>query len=205
MNKSYIRSNNIEIRVADGGKSLIITGFLPTNQLSHTLFHKIRKKFFREKIKDGAFSKAIKEKTPLLLLNHSYKDKLEVISFNWSEGDSGLRFEANILPSMELIEAIDKDLINGLSFGFVVVENGQSWTKVNGELIRTINKFESLREISVLYGEANQPAYPQTYATIGDSREVIIEKEIHHLKQQINRLRLEDMLSIVKQLKNGKL
>lgn len=83
MQKSYIRSNSIEIRVVDGGKSLIVGGFIPTNQLSHTLFDKKRKEFFKEKIKDGAFSKAINEKIPLLLLNHSYSDGLEVISFDW--------------------------------------------------------------------------------------------------------------------------
>ena len=129
MQKSYIRSNSIEIRVVDGGKSLIVGGFIPTNQLSHTLFDKKRKEFFKEKIKDGAFSKAINEKIPLLLLNHSYSDGLEVISFDWSENDRGLRFEAEVLPDEALIKAIDDNSINGLSFGFIIED--QSYSRGN--------------------------------------------------------------------------
>ena len=193
MNKSYISSNDIEIRVGDGGKSIIISGFIPSNQLSHTLFDKKRKEFFREKIKDGAFSKSINEKNPSLLLNHNWKQELEVVSFDWSENSSGLRFEAEILPDEALIEAIDMDLINGLSFGFVVEKSGQSWARVNGELIRTINKFKELMEISIVYGKNNQPAYPKTIVFAGSSKKVLIEKEIHHLKQKINKLRLNDI------------
>ena len=198
MNKSYIRSNSIEIRVVDGGKSLIVGGFIPTNQLSHTLFDKKRKEFFKEKIKDGAFSKAINEKIPLLLLNHSYSDGLEVISFDWSENDRGLRFEAEVLPDEALIKAIDDNSINGLSFGFIIED--QSYSRGNGELIRTVISFKELMEISILTGEKNQPAYPQTIAFISDSRKVLIEKEIHHLKQGINKLRLKEMKRTIDQL-----
>lgn len=199
MQKSYIRSNSIEIRVVDGGKSLIVGGFIPTNQLSHTLFDKKRKEFFKEKIKDGAFSKAINEKIPLLLLNHSYSDGLEVISFDWSENDRGLRFEAEVLPDEALIKAIDDNSINGLSFGFIIED--QSYSRENGELIRTVISFKELMEISILMGEENQPAYPQTTAFISDSRKVLIEKEIHHLKQGINKLRLKEMKRTIDQLK----
>ena len=204
MDKNYFRSNSIEIRIADGGESLIIAGFLPTNQLSHVLFSKERKEFFREKISNGVFGKAIKEKTPLLLLNHSYKaeDKLEIISFDSSESERGLHFTAEVVPNMKLIEAIDNNLINGLSFGFVVDKYGQSWARVNGELIRTINKF-FLREISVLFGESNIPAYPQTTAFVDSSKKVVIEKEIHHLKQEINKLRLKEIKSNIEKLKRG--
>lgn len=199
MQKSYIRSNSIEIRVVDGGKSLIVGGFIPTNQLSHTLFDKKRKEFFKEKIKDGAFSKAINEKIPLLLLNHSYSDGLEVISFDWSENDRGLRFEAEVLPDEALIKAIDDNSINGLSFGFIIED--QSYSRGNGELIRTVISFKELMEISILMGEENQPAYPQTTAFISNSRKVLIEKEIHHLKQGINKLRLKEMKRTIDQLK----
>lgn len=199
MQKSYIRSNSIEIRVVDGGKSLIVGGFIPTNQLSHTLFDKKRKEFFKEKIKDGAFSKAINEKIPLLLLNHSYSDGLEVISFDWSENDRGLRFEAEVLPDEALIKAIDDNSINGLSFGFIIED--QSYSRENGELIRTVISFKELMEISILMGEENQPAYPQTTAFISNSRKVLIEKEIHHLKQGINKLRLKEMKRTIDQLK----
>lgn len=204
MDKNYFKSNSIEIRVAEGGNSLIISGFIPTNQLSHSLFDKKKKVFFREKIKDGAFASAINEKTPLLLLNHSYKDELEVISFEWSEGAIGLRFEAEVLPDEALIKAIDNDSINGLSFGFLVVDkSGESWEMIRGEWIRTIHKFNSLIEISVLWGESNIPAYPQTTAFVDSSKKVIMEKEIHHLRQELNRMRLEDMTRQVKQLKKG--
>lgn len=199
MQKSYIRSNSIEIRVVDGGKSLIVGGFIPTNQLSHTLFDKKRKEFFKEKIKDGAFSKAINEKIPLLLLNHSYSDGLEVISFDWSENDRGLRFEAEVLPDEALIKAIDDNSINGLSFGFIIED--QSYSRENGELIRTVISFKELMEISILMGEENQPAYPQTTAFISNSIKVLIEKEIHHLKQGINKLRLKEMKRTIDQLK----
>ncbi len=201
MDKNYFKSNSIEIRVAEGGNSLIVAGFLPHNQLSHTLFSKERKEFFQEKISDGAFSKAIKEKIPLLLLNHSYKKQLEVISFNYSEEARGLRFEAEILPDEELIKAINNGSINGLSFGFTVDKVGESWARINGQLVRTIHKFNSLMEISVLFGQSNQPAYPQTTAFVSDSKKVIIEKEIKHLKQTLNKIRAESLRYELERLK----
>lgn len=200
MDKRYFNTNDIEIRVADDLKSLIISGFIPTEQLSHTLYHKKRRAFFKEKVRCGAFSEAIKIKQPLLLLNHDYDKGLDVLNFEWSETQRGLRFEAEVLPDIELIEAIQDDCINGVSFGFNVEKD--VWERVNGELIRTVVSFKSLTEISVLCGENNQPAYPQTSAFASDSRKFVLEKELQHLKQLVSKLRLEDMKKRIDELKS---
>lgn len=48
-------------------------------------------------------------------------------------------------------------------------------------------------EISIVYGKKNQPAYPKTTVFAGSSKKVLIEKEIHYLKQKINKLRSQDI------------
>lgn len=83
MQKSYIKSNCIELRLSNGGKLLIISGFIPTNTLSHAMYSKEKERFFRERINNQAFSNAINKKKPKLLLDHDYNKRLEIISFNW--------------------------------------------------------------------------------------------------------------------------
>lgn len=197
---NYLRSNSIEIRIANDRYSLVISGYLPTNQLSHALYDKNRKEFFREKIQKGAFEKAINDTIPRLLLNHNSEKELKIIKFNSYEDDNGLNFNVEIQPNEELIEAIDSDSITGLSFGFKAGER-QTWQRVNGELIRTIYKFKSLDEISILFGEGNLPAYPQTSVLVGESRKCIIDQEIKNLKETLSKLRYEDMKSTLKSLK----
>lgn len=201
MDKRYFNTNDIEIRVAGDLKSLIVIGFIPTNQLSHALYDRKRKEFFKEKIQRGAFSEQIQRKQPLLLLNHDYDKCLDIINFDWSETQRGVRFEAQVLPDIELIEAVEKGSINGVSFGFNVEKD--IWERANGELIRTVVSFKKLTEISILHSKC-QPAYPQTTAFVSDSRKVVLDKELQHLKQLVNRLRLEEMKRTIEELKRAK-
>lgn len=199
MQRSYIKSNCIEIRVSNGGESLIISGFIPTNKLSHTMYNKDKEKFFRERISSKAFSNAINKKKPKLLLDHDYNKNLDIISFKWNETERGLRFEAEVNSEVLLIEAIDKNCINGLSFGFIIGE--QSWKVNNNEFIREVISFKELIEISIRTGN-NSPAYPDTVAFVADSKNVIISREIQHLKQIINKMRLDDMKRELDRLKS---
>lgn len=98
-----------------------------------------------------------------------------------------------------LIEAIDKNCINGLSFGFIISE--QSWEVDNNEFVREVISFKELIEISILTGK-NSPAYPNTTAFVSDSKKVIISEEIKHLKQIINKMRLDDMKRELNRLKS---
>lgn len=56
-------------------------------------------------------------------------------------------------------------------------------------------------EISILTGE-NLLAYPDTTAFVADSKKVIISKEIQHLRQSINKIRLNDMRRELDRLKS---
>lgn len=86
------------------------------------MYSEDKKRFFRERIRSQAFSNAINKNKPKLLLDHDNNTRLEIISFNWFETNSGLRFEVEVNSEELLAEAIDKNCINGLSFGFIIGE-----------------------------------------------------------------------------------
>ena len=58
----------------------------------------------------------------------------------------------------ELIENLKRGDISGSSFSFTVAKNGDSWTRENGKVIRTISQFEKLFDVSPCYS----PAYANT-------------------------------------------
>ncbi|WP_058230433.1 HK97 family phage prohead protease [Clostridium butyricum] len=199
MQRNYIKGNCIEIRLLNGGKSLIISGFIPTNKLSHAMYSKDKASFFRESIRSQAFSNAINKKKPKLLLDHDDNKRLEIINFKWFETKSGLKFEAEVNSEKLLIEAIDKNCVNGLSFGFIIGE--QSWSIINNEWIREVISFKELMEISILTGK-NSPAYPDTTDFVADSKKAIISKKVQQLKQFINEIHLTEMKRELDRLKS---
>lgn len=152
---NYLKGQEVEIRVIGG--NLFIKGFLPTGILSHSMFDKKRREFFKERIKPQAFSNAMRKEQPKLLLQHDHSKELEVVSFTWREGQKGLSFEAEVKPNEELINNLDAT--TGISFGFFI--NEEVWERENGEIVRTIISFSKLIELSILHSKS-EPAYPFT-------------------------------------------
>lgn len=192
--KNYIKTDNIEIRVLEKG-SILVKGVLPTNTLSGELYSKERKVFFREIIKEGCFdSILLRQQAPKILLNHKSDREQKLIKFQGKETKKGLIFQAEILPSGELIKNIDN--IKGLSFGFV--KKSDSWSLKNGSWIRTILEFEALYEISILYNYV--PAYPST-VLIAEDEESLKKEEIKSMRKVIKQLREESARQEIERMK----
>lgn len=195
--KSYIQSSNIEIRVAEEGK-LFFKAFLPTEKLSHFIYHKERKIFFKEKVSSGAYSKAIDKKNLKILLQHDYSKELVVEDMDIFETVEGLSIEATIVPNMELIEAIAGDKVNGVSYGFVV-EN-DVFEMVRGEWIRSILSFNKIMEVSILHSK-QEPCYPSASAILSDDRVMIAKEEIQAMKDIISRIKADTINREVEQIR----
>lgn len=196
MNKSYLKGQEVEIRVIGG--NLFIKGFLPTNILSHRMFHRKRRVFYKEKIKPQAFSNALKKEQPKLLLQHDHSKELKVVNFTWSEGQKGLLFEAEVKVNEELIKNLDA--ITGISFGFFIDE--EVWERESGEIVRTVISFKKLIEISILHSQS-EPAYPFTSIKIDGDNKVLDANEVEKIKNLINKYRLEEMKKAIEELKRG--
>lgn len=184
--KNYIQSNLIEIRVAGGGDSLFIRAFLPTGKLSHDIFDTKNKRFFKEKVCKGAFLNCINKDSLKILLQHDYKKELKIKEIDIYEKSDGLYIEANVIPSEELLQAIEEDKITGVSYGFIV--GLDKFEKVDGELIRTIISFNKIMEVSILYGNA-KPCYPLATAIVCDNKDDLPKEEIKVLKKAIRQMR----------------
>lgn len=198
MNRTVV-TNDIEIRIRDNG-SMFIKGMLPTNSLSHTLYNKKKRRFFKEMILPGAFEEVISKKTPKFLLQHDYKKEQQLISFNGKEKERlGYCFEAEIIPTQELISNIDK--VNGLSFEFISKSREEEWGKIKGQFIRKIKSFAKINEISILYGECI-PAYPASRVFIGENEKELSENEIQAMKKTVCKMRYEQMKERLKELRN---
>lgn len=195
--KNYIQSNNIEIRVADGG-SLFIKAFLPTGKLSHDIFDTKNKRFFKEKVCKGAFLNCIDKDELKILLNHNYSKELKIKDIDIYEKSDGLYVEGNIIPTEELLQAIENNEINGVSYGFLV--GVDKFEKINGEWIRTIISFSKVMEISILYGKYN-PCYPLATAICCNNKEDIPKEELKALKKAIKQMRDESARQEIARMK----
>lgn len=197
MMKNYIKSNQIEIRVADGG-SLFIKAFLPTGKLSHKIFDTKNKRFFREKVCKGAFLNCIDKDNLKILLNHNYSKELKVKDIYIYEKSDGLYIEADIIPTEELLQAVEDNEITGVSYGFLV--GVDRFEKVDGGWIRTIISFDRIMEISVLHGKYN-PCYPLATAICCNNKEDIPKEELKALKKVIKQMRDESARQEIERLK----
>jgi uncharacterized protein len=123
---------------------------------------------FKEKIKRGAFSKAIRERQDVrALLNHSDDNILGRVQNNTlrlSEDSRGLKFSIDFPDTTlgrDLRTLIARGDVTQCSFGFIA--GTQSWTKGrNGEMdTREIEEVSSLFDVSIV----TFPAYAQTSVT----------------------------------------
>lgn len=189
MQKSYIKSNNIEVRVSDGGK-LFLKAFLPTEKLSHNIYHKEKKVFFKEKVSRGSFSKSIDKENLKILLQHDYSKEMKSECIEAYETEEGLCIEATIYPNMELLEAIVEERITGVIYGFVCSRD--RFDIVNGQYIRTILEFDKIMEISILHSSC-EPCYPLATAIVTGDKTEIAKEEIKTMKKLINKIRTDTM------------
>lgn len=155
-------SNTIELRSsileANEDGELFVSGTVNKTETWSGILGKKRK--FREKVKKGVFSDALKEANRVDFLAEHDKNQLlsstENDSLKLWEDDIGLKMEATIAPTSygrDTYALIKSNLKNYMSFGFKVLED--SWDiGQDGIYERTIEKIV-LREVSTV----RNPAY----------------------------------------------
>lgn len=133
---------------------------------------------FRERIKPGAFSKALMTSDVRLLYNHD-SNNLPLgrtpKTLRLSEDTKGLRFEGD-LPDTQLAKdltiAIQRGDITGNSFSFTVAENGDEWREKEGVTSRTITEFKELFDIGpVVFPAYDSPKVKVSQRSIDKAKE----------------------------------
>lgn len=151
-----LRASNIEIRMDEN--SIFILGSLPIRSLSEPITDRKTGKKFREQVEPRAFKLALLEnkakgiKTELLK-NHNWQEKFNYDTLEFDEiNEKELRFEF-VLPkskeNLELLKDINEDC--SFSFGFIASKTREYvTTEVGIDYIRVVERFEAIKEISIL-------------------------------------------------------
>lgn len=121
---------------------------------------------FDEEIDSRAFNECDMSNV-YLLFNHDENNVLAGTangSLNMEINEHGLIQRSEIIDTSigeDVLKLVKKGLINKMSFGFIIAEDGQEWS-VNevGKDVRKITKIERLLDVSLV----TYPAYPQTSA-----------------------------------------
>jgi HK97 family phage prohead protease len=164
MERRYL-STDIEFRAQADGKLATVIGYGAVfNSRSALLFGE-----FYEQITPGAFARALKSNPDIKsMLNHSPNMLLgstAAKTLRLSEDERGLRYEldpANTSAGRDAVELIGRGDLRGSSFGFRLKPGGDKWERRDGDIIRTINEFEWLMDVSPVAF----PAYPETTADV---------------------------------------
>ncbi len=143
---------------AKGGSSPGLTGHAAVfNQLSEDLGG------FREEIIPGAFADTIKADDIRALWNHDPNFQLARTksgTLHLSEDNTGLKIDAD-LPytqfARDLMKSIERRDVDQMSFGFMVLPDGQKWMMREGSLVRQLLRVALFDVSPVTF-----PAYPQT-------------------------------------------
>lgn len=171
MEKIELRSSILE---ANEDSELFVSGTVNKTETWSGILGKKRK--FREKVKKGVFSDALKEASRVDFLAEHDKNQLlsstENDSLKLWEDDIGLKMEATIAPTSygrDTYALIKSNLKNFMSFGFKVLED--SWDiGQDGIYERTIKKI-ALREVSTV----RNPAYA---ASIIEARGIDVAEDV---------------------------
>lgn len=171
---------NIEIRE----DSVIITGYVnAVERYSKPIYDKLRGTFqrFVERIKSGAFKKALERNdNVLVLLNHDYNKQLASTKEGTAllvEDNIGLRATVTITDPETVQDAKDGKLV-GWSFGFI--PNDDVIGNENGMTSRTVNDLD-LVEVSILNNKKS-PAYNGTSIENRDGKEI----EVRNFNEEAN-------------------
>jgi HK97 family phage prohead protease len=168
---------DIEVRAKEGGTGWEFSGVAAVfDQLSEDLGG------FREIIKRGAF-KPVMEDDVRFLINHNEDlvlGRSTSGTLSVEEKPRGLVVDSDVAPisyGEDIRVLLDRGDVDQMSFAFRVAED--SWFEdEEGNLLRTIHKFERLFDVSIV----TYPAYPQTEAGLRairklDRGEVITDEE----------------------------
>jgi len=127
---------------------------------------------FKEIIRKGAFSEAMKSDEIYGLKNHNEdlvlgRTKSKTLSL--SEDDIGLGFvidPPDTTYANDLLVSMERGDMDKCSFAFVVDDESVKWYKKDGVLIRDISKMAELWDVSIV----TYPAFPQTQAYLFNKR-----------------------------------
>lgn len=132
---------------------------------------------FVEVIKQGAAKDAINGDT-LALFEHKTENPLGRTGANLQlqETTRGIQYTLQLPDTSlgkDIRSLVSQGILKGTSFYIDVPKGGDNWTKVNGQITRTVNKLRSLPEISLVMS----PAYPDTTAALRSFEEFTKEHE----------------------------
>ncbi|WP_057912759.1 HK97 family phage prohead protease [Peribacillus muralis] len=179
--KMELRVQDVEL-VSENQDEMIVSGYVnKTEQLSEVLGSSKR---FKEKIRRGAFQRAIanKQRDIDFLLEHKSNQILSSTrngSLHLEEDSVGLKMTAKIAKTSygkDSYELIKSGILRNMSFGFKNIRD--SWKKTAGDLYeRTIEEL-LLYEVSVV----KDPAYSQS-TIAARSIEIIEDPEIREIEE----------------------
>ena len=158
--REFVKPSTIELRSTVEG-FVKIKGVFKLGTLSETMYNQQRNCYFKEFVSSGAFVDCINKMEqsnifPQLLINHDWKQKLDVIDFECEEENGELKFEYLVKKTPFIIRNMES--IKAFSFGFIV--DRDNWTKnINGTYTREILSFKIIKEFSILLGK--EPCYSQ--------------------------------------------
>lgn len=118
---------------------------------------------FVERIRPGAFASAIERDDVRALVDH---DPSRIIGRNragtlrMAEDDEGLAVEidpADTTVGRDAVESLRRGDVDGMSFAFRVLPDGETWSIENGTYVRELTNV-ALYDVSVV----TYPAYPDT-------------------------------------------
>ncbi|EIF6158377.1 HK97 family phage prohead protease [Clostridium perfringens] len=181
-----------------------IKGVFKLGTLSETMYNQQRNCYFKEFVSSGAFVDCINKMEqgkifPQLLINHNWKQKLDVIDFKFEEENGEFKFEYLVKKTPFIMRNMEN--ITAFSFGFIV--DRDNWTKnINGTYTRQIEGFKIIKEFSILLDK--EPCYSQasTEFQVSDLRpcneeDIIIDSESGQVENDIvsskQKFQLEEM------------
>jgi HK97 family phage prohead protease len=161
-------SGKVELRGAEGTPKTIVGYGAVFNQ--ETVIRAAGGVSFRELILPGAFRSVVAAGGDLFsLFNHDENFVLGRTlagTLTIAEDATGLRYEATPPATRaDVLESIQRGDVTGSSFGFLVADGGETWTrpaKAGDLALRTISAFEAVRDV----GPVTFPAFDETTAEV---------------------------------------
>ncbi len=163
-----------EIRAADTESSMVIEGYPVVYDVEADLG------WFKEIIRAGAATEALKRSDEFVLLNHDSNYPLARRSngtLEVEEDEHGIKIKADVSGSArgrETHEMVKNELINKMSFAFTVEEDEWSKAADDEQEVREIISFKELYD----YSPVTYPAYSQTEVQARSAEEVMKSREV---------------------------
>ncbi len=152
----------IEIRAVENNEKMTIEGYAIVFEKPAT--HKNGDEAFTEVIKRGALDNTNMKDVPL---RYNHKDTFLIMARTRNKSlrlivdKKGLLIQADLIDTQsnrDVYKAIQKGLIDKMSFAFTVSKNGDDWEFKNNETVRTITNIDRLYDVSVV----DTPFYDST-------------------------------------------